>query len=347
MELLKNKIFISFVALLLTGISGVFYFKVNEPRTLEITAQTKSEEEVLNKRHPLTGQRCENSAARPYAVMLAGDTVTRPLSGISKADLVIEMPVVKDSITRFMAFYACEQPEEIGSVRSARDDFIPLAAGFDAIYAHWGGSSFALKDLNRGVIDNLDALINPNNVYFRKNTTYPPHNGFTSYSRMAETSSILGYRAEINFEGYPVLEEVPEAPETIPSTISIGYPYPFDASYIYSRENNEYLRWRGSKPEVDALDGTHVALKVLIVIKTNTRQINADYNDVDVTGEDEALIFQNGGIQKVTWQKDTSQLDSKLKFLDDGGNEVPLVAGNIWIHIIDTYTTVKWGEENL
>jgi len=95
----------------------------------------------------ITGIRCKNGDKRPYAIMLAADKAARPLSGVSEADVVVEMPVITDGITRYMAVFKCEEPKEIGSIRSARHDFITLAKSFDAIYAHWGGSYFAWKNL--------------------------------------------------------------------------------------------------------------------------------------------------------------------------------------------------------
>ena len=80
------------------------------------------------------------------------DPEARPLSGIGQADVIIEMPVTPNSVTRFMAVYQCQTPKEIGSVRSAREDFIPLAAGFNTIYAHWA-SGWAVIGLLRTLPD--------------------------------------------------------------------------------------------------------------------------------------------------------------------------------------------------
>ena len=96
----------------------------------------------------VSGLECANADRRPLAVMMAGDPETRPLAGIGQADIVFEMPVTPDGITRFMAVFQCEDPKEIGSIRSAREDFIPLAAGLGAIYAHWGGEKEALEKLD-------------------------------------------------------------------------------------------------------------------------------------------------------------------------------------------------------
>ena len=116
--------------------------------------------------------------------MIAGDEEARSLSGISFADIVVEMPVVTGSITRMLAIFVCEDPGEIGSVRSARHDFIPLAQGFDAILAHWGGSRLALGELNEKIMDNLDALPNYYEPFYRKVGVLAPHDGFTSRERM-------------------------------------------------------------------------------------------------------------------------------------------------------------------
>src|SRR3989338_6889489 len=100
---------------------------------------TRAEPGLRRPRASLTGLICDNYSKRPIAVMMASDPIARPLSGIGQADVVIEMPVTPNGITRMMAVFQCEESAEIGSVRSAREDFLPLVASFGALYAHWGG----------------------------------------------------------------------------------------------------------------------------------------------------------------------------------------------------------------
>src|SRR3989344_8704314 len=127
----------------------------------------------------ISGISCDNFNIRPIAVMLSSDAITRPLSGLGEADIVFEMPVTPGGVTRTMAVYQCEEPKEIGSVRSAREDFIPLAASLKATYAHWGGEHDALTKLNNGILDNIDAMKYETTAFFRKKTITMPHNGFT------------------------------------------------------------------------------------------------------------------------------------------------------------------------
>jgi hypothetical protein len=326
----------------------VFYIE-SENKTLETA--------LVYDPHPITGQRCQNNDRRPIAVMLAVDAVTRPLSGIASADLVVEMPAVKGGITRLMGLYICEEPEEIGSIRSSRHDFIPVAGAFDAIYAHWGGSNFALDELSRGVLDNIDAMINPNNAFYRKKGFAAPHDGFTSYKRLYETAQSLGYRTKTNFVPYPRADMPVEAlalpkPADVrrsvegPLALNIGYPVPFNVSYIYNRETNTYKRWRGGVPEMDRLNGEQAEVSVVIVLKTNSRQLNVDYNDVDVSGFGDALIFQNGLLIKAKWERGEA-VDSRLRFVNEDGQDVPLTAGKMWISYVDYGTSIQWGNKKL
>ena len=342
---LNKKKIIIFSAVGLVLIAGITFLLLAENSLKIIQGSDNKDENLIFEPHPLTGQKCENYNRRPLAVMLAVDSVARPLSSISVADVVVEMPVVKDSINRFMGIYVCNKPEEIGSVRSARHDFIPLAAGFDAIYAHWGGSNFALDDLNQGVIDNIDALINLAEAFYRKSGFVAPHNGFTSYERLLNSAQHLGYRLETNFAGYPHIEDNPREGES-PTTLAIGYPSPYNVSYIYNQDTNSYLRWRGGSSELDRITAKQVDVKVVVVLKTTSRQINADYNDVSVTGSGEALIFQNGRTYPARWEKG-EVLNSKLKFIGENGEEINFVRGKMWINYVDIGTEVIWGEERL
>lgn len=289
---------------------------------------------------PISGLACANAQRRPIAVMLAGDAVARPLSGLSEADLVFNMPVITNSMTRFMAVYLCNSPKEIGSVRSSRDDFIPLAKGLDAIFAHWGGSHFALDELAKGVINNIDALTNPFNAYFRKSGIVSPHNGFTSGARLYEAAEKMGYRLEGNFDGYLYLVDDAKITATTTQTLSIGFPGSFAVKYIYDPDDNSYWRWRGGFKEIDRNNNQQVAAKNVAIMFAQSRQIEGQYNDVDVTGSGRARIYRNGEEILGTWKKDVDK--SKLTFYDSTGEEIKFMPGQIWVEIVQTSQAVSW-----
>lgn len=344
----KLKLFSAVTFLLFTLALVTVFTKKNEPFLID--TQTENPAPSISKESgklpeyketsPLNGLACENPRQRPIAVTISGDKEARPLSGISQADIVIEMPAVTGSITRYLAFFACNKASEIGSVRSARHDHIPLAMGFDAIIAHWGGSHFALDKLNSGIMDNINALYLEGSVYYRKLGIYAPHNGFTSFERLEKYSRERGYDLTNKFEGYEFWDE--EDPVPGRGRITIGYPGSFKVEYEYSSDTNEYLRFKGGSREMDKDASRQVAAKNVVVMYTVSRQIEGQYNDMDIEGSGQAIVYQNGKEIKGTWSKDKNSLKSKLYFYAEDGQEIKFVPGQIWIQVVETSQKVDW-----
>ncbi|MBD3238569.1 MAG: DUF3048 domain-containing protein [Candidatus Moranbacteria bacterium] len=305
---------------------------------------------------PISGLKCEepaNKDRRPIAVMLAADKSVRPLSGNSTADMVIEMPVITASVTRLMAIYVCNSPEEIGSIRSARHDYLTLAKGLDAIYAHWGGSHFALEMLkNKNTVPDLDALANKGGAFYRKPGIPAPDNGFTSYEGLLSSAKSLGYRTENHFEGYPHREESPMNERGKGGTLTVGFASQFRVQYTYDPKTNSYLRKWGGRIDTDANTKEQVAPKNVIVMFANSRQIEGQYNDVDVEGEGDLYAYIEGKEIKGKWEKKKGNCvignelvclnSAKLKFLNENGEEIKLIPGQIWVEVLEPGQKLKW-----
>jgi len=344
----KNK-YVLFIAIFCLALLGLIFVWQLSGRMIEIERQsnnlTERAELAGEGFSPLSGLSCQNYQRRPFAVVMANDPVARPLTGLSQADLVLEMPVITGSITRLIAVYLCESPDEIGSLRSARHDFIPLALGLDAILVHWGGSHFALDQLDAGVMDNIDALKDAYNVFFRKNEIPKPHNGFTSMERMMSSSQKMGYRLENNFKGY-LFQETPVrlSDSRTDGVLKIGYAYPYDVLYQYDSGTNLYSRWRAGEKEMDRSNNQQIAAKNVVVMRAFSRQIEGpDYNDLDIEGEGDCVVYQNGEVIPCFWEKDASDPKSKLYFLDkNSGEEILFVPGQTWIEIVEPGQEVNW-----
>lgn len=294
---------------------------------------------IINKeetpKSPITGLDCSDVDVRPFAVMLASDIEARPLSGISQADIVFEMPVDPTGITRFMAVFQCEKPKEIGSVRSARNDFIPLATSLGTIYAHWGGEHDVLEKLDNHIIDNINALKYEGEIFYRKAGIRPPHNGFTNLDLLAKTAQNLKYDLKNIFSGYPHQKENPKKNlSNLIDRINIDYPGRYAVNWTYDPDSNLYRRFRGGSAEIDKDNGRIVNAGVVVVMNTTSRFLREQYISVNVQGDGEAQIYQNGSVINGKWKKDPVQLDSKLYFYDDSGKEIEFVPGKIWVEIV-------------
>lgn len=298
---------------------------------------------------PISGMVCETYNRRPIGVMMPSDVITRPASGFAFADAVIEMPALVSNVTRLLAIFQCEHPSEIGSVRSARHDYLFIATGFDAVIAHWGGSYHALNRIRveRSVYESLSALGTGQQAFYRKPGIPAPHNGYTSYDRLWNALVAAGYRQETQLDAYEHVSDAPLEQRGAGGTITIGWPGAMRVQYEYDRETNTYARYWGGQRHLDAVEDRPVSPKVVVIAHTRQRLAvpGQPYNDVDVEGSGEAEIFQNGQEITATWEKSEIHKQDPLVFRDEEGNTIPFVRGQLWIHFVDEVTPVAWTPE--
>jgi hypothetical protein len=252
-----------------------------------------------------------------------------------------------------MGIYVCNSPKEIGSIRSTRHDYVTLAKGFDAMLAHWGGSHFALDMLkNKNTVADLDAMNNPYGAFFRKEGIPAPDNGFASYQGLRSAAEKLGYRLENNFEGYPHQVESDSGSRPTGGSLRVGFASVYGVNYTYDPKTNTYLRTWGGKEDIDKNNGQRLAPKNIVVMFAASRQIEGQYNDVDVEGEGEMHAYMDGQEFVGKWIKEKKNCvigndlvcmtDSKLKFIKDDGTELKFVPGQIWLEILEPGQTLKW-----
>lgn len=233
----------------------------------------------------ISGVSCENWNRRPVAVMQPVDSQARPIAGFSDADMVWEMPNPATGIfvTRLIGVYQCGNPEEIGSIRSARHDYINVAQSLDAIFVGWGGSAFALKKLDEGIIDNLDCNDqggkSASKYCFRKERTglmRIEDTGYIKFAKIWEAAKDFGYRTESKFAGYPHQQDAAIDVRPKGGHLRVGFPGVYEAEYDYDRETNSYPRTWGGVPDTDRTTKERIAPKNIVVLIAENEQIMGD-----------------------------------------------------------------------
>jgi hypothetical protein len=292
----------------------------------------------------LSGMVCDEPDRRPIGVMLAGDPINRPVSGFAKADMVFELPALVSGVTRLLAVYQCGQPGDIGSVRSARHDYLFLGEGVDAIVGHWGGSYHALNRIAVGEFQTLNALTNPHGAYFRKNHLPAPYNGFTTYDRLWNALQKLGYRTKTSFKGYQFKDDVPASERPAGGKLSIAWPGAFRVQYEYDPTTNRYQRFWAGVRQVDGEGGTPVAPSVVAIMRATNGPAAGPggYNDVGIEGQGAAEVYQDGKVIKGTWKKNELDKKDPVHFLDESGQEIVFTRGQVWIMAVEPHVTVTW-----
>ena len=126
--------------------------------------EEKNNEEIIDKKDNNVETKKDisiidlESNTRPYAVVINNyPDATRVQAGLNEAYIVYEFPI-EGGMTRSVALFKDKTDVKIGTVRSARHDYLDYALENDAVYVHFGWSPQAQSDISDLGINNLNGL---------------------------------------------------------------------------------------------------------------------------------------------------------------------------------------------
>ena len=325
-----------------------------EPSVSVIAPIPDPEPVVYPYTNPLTGEGCDVDIGknRPIAVMLNNLKKAMPQVGVSQADVIYEM-VAEGGITRMMAlFQDVEGAGEIGTVRSARDYYVSLACGHDAIFLHAGGSPQAYISIRDWGVTALDCVNGPyeGTLFWRDQTRRKnaglEHSVLTSSEKIQEllpTYSRVEPEHEEGFTvGWTFSEEAPAGGQAA-SQVTVPFSSYKTGVFTYDPETNQYLVSQYDAPYVDGNTGEQVAVSNVLVLHTDISAVRGDdagRQSVRTTGSGEGVLLRDGQIYSITWQRDDRS--DCLSFLDQSGQPIPLAVGHSYINIVGQSADVTW-----
>ncbi len=293
---------------------------------------TEEAEQKADYDAPLTGLPLDEEAAHTaFGVMIENSTSARPQTGLYQADLVYEV-LSEATITRFLAIFHSQEAERIGPIRSARDYYVHLNKGYDAIYVSAGGSPSGLELAESDYVPYISAQTYDQQYFSRSSERSAPHNMYTTFSDLVSVAELIG----LNLENAP--PQLPFDSET--STSRTGeevdeFEVLYGSSsnnvkYEYDEKLNGYRRSNGGVPTEDHDTETPVAPQNVFVVEASHRVIDdAGRRDIDITSGGEAYLFQDGVKHDVDWQSDDGVI---LPYHE--GEPVQFVPGQTWINIV-------------
>ena len=212
--------------------------------------------------NPLTGlalARQEAVDQRPIALMINNHRKAVPQIGIGRADLLFEM-LVEGGITRQMAVFADVMAiPEIGSIRSARHDYIELAAGLDAILVHVGGSKLASEQFRKQKIEHIDLHVFEK-AYWRdpdwKSNRGYEHSVKTTGERLADALTPGRFRTELRDDQGTAFQFRPtdafQPAGTTPATaVRVPYSDHTVATFTYDPVDQVYSKGQFGRDQID------------------------------------------------------------------------------------------------
>jgi hypothetical protein len=288
----------------------------------------------------------------PLAIMIENHPDARPQSGLNQADLVYEA-IAEGGITRFMAVYWSTEAARIQYVRSARIYYIQWAAELSAVYCHWGqvedpGPVDVWPVLARLNVRDLNGLILGEEVGYRDESRYAPHNVFTDTGLLWRSAQAHGFNGPPVLEPWKFKEDEPQRPanpaeRAAPiANVTFGSPgSAFDVTWYYDPVSNSYLRSMGGAPHTDATTGEQLSAHNIAVQLAPIRPSGIKaYNIIDTVGTGAAVVFQDGVAKVGTWRKDSE--GGRTRFFDSAGGEMTFNRGRTWIEVVPTDSAVNY-----
>ena len=283
-----------------------------------------------------------NSKSRPYAIMINNTPVAvKVQTGLNKAYLVYELPT-EGSTSRLMALYK-DIPEDltIGTIRSARHNFIDYALESDAIFIHYGWSHYAEDQEKAGVIDYINGLFDK--PFWRENPEKlaVEHTAYTSIDKLKET--ITSKKFKNTTESKTVLNyniEDVDLSEKEDAIIAEKITIPYDArenitSFIYDSDKRMYSRIEAGKPCIDYKTKEQVDTKNIIVQKVDYKVCSDNYYwDLKTVGSGEGYFITNGYAVPITWKKSARAEKTKYFYKDE--TEIEVSDGRTYIELQTT-----------
>jgi len=314
------------------------------------------------------------STRRPLAVMIENHLDSRPISGLTSADIVYEA-VAEGGITRFMGIYYCGAAGgnlTLAPVRSARIYYTKLLSEYDALYAHVGGAgncddptvderAKALCFIRRNKIKDLDQFGLDFKTCHRitnrtdKEVAYE-HTMACFTDELYKVAAKRGWtNVDENFKAKPAWDKnfvswkfKQDAPEK-GSVTKIAFAFwsnkpDYDVVWDFDASSNSYRRSTGGQKDIDHnYDEQTDARNVVIQFVKETGPLDEHLHMYyEVVGTGKMLLFQDGTVVSGTWSKPT--LTSRTKFKNAKGVEVQFNTGRVWIELIPSGNEINYAK---
>lgn len=274
------------------------------------------------------------------SAVLDNHSLARPQFGLSKADLVYDIPA-EGGINRYLVFFRSDLEDnfKIGPVRSARPYFLDISKEYNALMLHCGGSPEALARIIKENLLTLNEFYN--SYYFYRYSQYlAPHNILADYSKIKEylddnelsvsdfTPWKFKSKNQIDYQDSKINNKV---------SLANGQ-YQYDIVWNYDRDKNIYLKEIAHQKQIDD-SGEIIFTDNVILQFIETQILDSELRlKIDLLGEGDAIICLDGICQDGYWRK-IKNSDRTIYYYNNN-EEVVFNIGKTWVHLVDERTSV-------
>ena len=306
----------------------------------------------------LTGRQVSRAQQRkrPVSIMINNIIQAQPTVGVGQADIIYEA-IVEGGATRLMLLLAdYEDVAVFGSVRSAREYYVDLSQGHDAVFVHAGGATSAYTEMNYRNVDRLDGV---NQIVRRDGfrmtffesfyrdperirTMAYEHTMMTSGDRIIEGLRKANYRTRHAFDyagSFNFNTEFKELPgNNVANYIAVPFSSHFHPEFIYNPGDKLYYRNQFGAAHLDGATGEQLRFENVIVLFAEYAVMPAPnpngYLSCKLTGTGFGFYINSGKYITIRWRKDTR--DSEMYLFNLDHSDLYLNPGKSFICVTST-----------
>ena len=359
----KKALVIAIPALLILGLSAFFfYYTIYGPRnrppqllsiytdyiptkfesqkfddfkflTLAEPSVPRTEESPINGRLFTREEMEELRERRPIAAIINNHIESRPTSGLREADLVYEA-LVESGITRLLAIYWGNDPNKVGTMRSARQYYLEWLSPFDPLFVYDGFAASSDPRVNAGGnISRYGIKSIATAGAWRVSERRAPHNEYFSTIKTWEIAQERGWDGFPEVESWQFKNDDPlnSRGERFKGKIIFSNSDNYNVIWEYDKDTNRYYRNIGGIPDTDLETGQQISAKNVVIQQVKIEGPVDNYNRlvITTTGSGSAAVLQDGKVIYGKWEKDDRT--SRIRYYDGNNQEIEFNRGLTWI----------------
>ena len=357
----NNKILLIIAAVVLVIVVivlGIFVGKAITNSGEKKEAQVANKNEVQNEKNNENNTNAEeenkttskidivdvNSTDRPFAITVNNTPVAvKVQEGLNKAFLIYELPT-EGATSRLLALFKDVNDITVGTIRSARHNFVDYALESDAIFVAYGWSHYAEDDLkNKKSIDYIQGLFG--GPFWRNNPEKlaSEHTAYTSIAKLRDSAKNKGIRTTSSSGEKTIVLKYNEEDVDLSSksgaevakSIDIPYGAGFRTQFKYDEEKKQYNRIENGNANVDHSTKEQFTAKNIIVQKITYNVCDDNYYwNLHTQGSGDGYYITNGYAVPIKWSKASRSEKTKYTYLN--GDEIEVSDGRTFIEVQTT-----------
>jgi Protein of unknown function (DUF3048) N-terminal domain/Protein of unknown function (DUF3048) C-terminal domain len=271
------------------------------------------------------------SIAHPsLAAKIDDHPAARPQVGLERTDIVFE-ELVEGGLTRYVAIWQSDIPEEIGPVRSIRPMDPDIISAFGGIVAYSGGQQrFVALMQKTPVFNAIHGQKATADTFYRTKSKAAPHNVIVKASILVGQHPDLAPPAQ-QFAYSLDLASSTGAKDGAPTAaLNFVFSQATKPSWTYDAAIPGYLRAQLGVADLDS-NGAQLHATNVVALRVGI-DTSLGVPKTKLIGSGEAWISSGGGTVHGSWSKGSPT--SPIRLTDDNGVVVRLAPGNTWIELV-------------